>query len=291
MLRVILWMLLFSLFAVTHVTAQSQAKYQAWYRQAIDHEERLCKEAETSLKESEKLLREARTLIARATAGDMEGRYTARQAEWKAQSAISKNTLQKTRTCSRARYLAEKFIDAEAARNAIAMPLFTGGDVKVQTKDGWASWDGKTPLLSGQVIKTGTDGYAEIVLPGSPAEIHMGPNSEFAAEQDDLTLRSGRFYYLKSAIQEELKDYYGRRVILKKDVVMTVRGTRFVAIVKPGGISSVALIEGEVAFRLSRNDKEIIIRGGEQLQFRDGKILRGPEPLNPEILKETGGKP
>jgi len=271
--------------------ATTGERYDEWYRSKIDAAVHACDEAGTRLKESEKLLQEARTLIAQAAASDMKGRFTARQAEWKAQSAIRKNRLDQTRSCSRATTLRRHFLDKQANNYGyIAVPLYTRGEVKVKTWDGSeAKWDGNTPLRGGESIKTGADGYAEISFPGSPAEIHMGSNSEFFLDSDILVLQKGRFYYVKPSYQnmKEAKDFLGKHVKIPEwgDVILIIKGTRFVAVVKPGETSSVALIDGELAFRVSK-DKEVILHGGEQVLFQDGKILRGPEPLNPAILKE-----
>lgn len=259
-----------------------------WLRDQMKHAYEACHESKIKVGESQRLVERALALSAKAPPKDMAGRGVARQAEFKARSALAKNKAWNERACARARTLDQQ-LSVLPKGNDWSLPVYVRGDVKVDTGHGLKRWDGKTPLQPGQTLKTGKDGYAEMVFPDG-AELRVGPNTEFTVEKELPIFKNGSFYYARAKHDlEEFKEalLHRRFAVRTPTAVLAVRGTKFALVVDPKGPSRLALMEGEAAIIDTKSGTETVVHAGQQVEFQDANILRGPEPLDPKSFQEA----
>jgi hypothetical protein len=140
---------------------------------------------------------------------------------------------------------------------------FVSGDVQFQSigESGWQKLNSKVDLKSGDLVKSGIGGRAEVLLnPGS--YVRLGENSEF--ELEDTTLDSLRVKLYKGSAVVEATGYDGVSLEMAFDTPQTT--TRIVQ-------------RGVYRFNVTAdNVTEVIVQRG--------KILVGPEPST----TVTGGK-
>lgn len=248
----------------------------AWYQTRIESAKSACEETQSWLREAKDIEAGAKALAARAAPNDGAGRAAARQAAATAATAGSNNELASARVCGRLKRLRAGL--ANASGGSIVMPVYVRGTIIVMTPKGPAPWDGSSPLRAGEEIRTGKDGYAELVFPGSPAEVRLGPESAFTLQEDAFSLNRGRLYYFGEAAAEGLPKH---RVILGGVISCTIRGTKFAAIVRGKEAARLALFEGEVAYSDPDTGQETVIRPGQHVVFKKGRLVEGPSAFDP----------
>lgn len=139
---------------------------------------------------------------------------------------------------------------------------FVSGDVKLQTpgESGWRPLTTKDDLKSGDVLRTGSDGRAEILLnPGS--YLRLGVNSDFEladASLDDLKLK-----LFKGSAVVEATGYDGMPVTIAVETPQTrvriVRTGIYRFNVLPTGVTEVAVQKG----RALVGKRPVVLKGGE----------------------------
>lgn len=267
-----------SLFPAAHALA---APSRDWLADEMRTAQTACRQSQEEVDRSQELVREALALTAKAPAGDVAGRAVVREAELKARSALARNRLWHRRACARAGNL-EKTVAAVPGGDRWFLPVYVQGEVTVDTGGGFSPWDGKSPLGPGQTIRTGKNGYAELLVAGG-GELRIGPDAEFRAARDPQEMsvfEKGRFYYFR--LKEALLHPEEMRYQIERGsaCALAVRGTRFALVVDPGGMSRLALMDGEVALIDTRTGKETPLRAGQQVFFTGTRVLRGPEPID-----------
>jgi len=139
---------------------------------------------------------------------------------------------------------------------------FVSGDVKLQTpgRSGWRSLTTTDDLKSGDVLKTGSDGRAEVLLnPGS--YLRLGVNSEF--ELADASLDNLRLKLYKGSAVVEATGYDDMRTYILLDTPQTsvqlVRRGIYRLNITPDGRTEVAVQKG----RALVGKKPLTVKGGE----------------------------
>lgn len=232
-----------------------------------------CEAAASALYRSRELVKAARSLAAAAEPEDAAGREVAAQAAQKALEASVKNARRKQRDCARAKAFEEispRFADT------VIVPAFVRGLVEVETPEGWKKLDGKTPLVHGRTIRTGKDGYVEMVLDGG-GEIRLGPDAAFTPQAHELNVSQGAFYYLKERVARVADGLSGKPPLVRvRGLAFAVRGTRFAGAARVDGSVSIAVLEGEVSHLDEASGVATSLTPGYRAVFRDGKLAQGP---------------
>lgn len=139
---------------------------------------------------------------------------------------------------------------------------FVSGDVKLQTpgRSGWQGLTTKDDLRSGDVLKSGSDGRAELLLnPGS--YLRLGVNSEF--ELADASLDKLRLKLYKGSAVVEATGYDGMNLSILLDTPQTsvklVRRGIYRVNITPDGRTEIAVQKG----RALVGPGELPVKGGE----------------------------
>jgi hypothetical protein len=169
------------------------------------------------------------------------------------------------------------------SKTNFAMTSAIKGGVYKKTNKDWKVFDGSAPLVEGDEIQTGPDGFIEIILTDG-STIRLGPNSSFKAAR--LGEKTSVYEMLKGRIHEEyacVKKYgspCNRRLHLRTPKAnLAVRGTEFSLEVQPGGSVKVMVFEG--VLQLSEPDGAgdsvtIMVRAGEKAAFHEDGSIVGP---------------
>jgi hypothetical protein len=149
----------------------------------------------------------------------------------------------------------------------------------------WAVSTGQ-PINVGQVMITGTDGFAELSLPdGSHLEVF--PNSRFAYRANQFSLRDAIDLYLgkiRFHIQKVTKDDPSIRVN-SPTAVISVRGTVFDVEVDSTETTRVSVDEGAVAVRHRlMPGQEVLLHPGESIEVMEGVPLAASKSVIPRTI-------
>ncbi len=233
-------------------------------------------QALTALENSRNVLRHAEEI------NDQEAAAIARRA-----IAISKRAIAKMRSkilADEARLEAVEKAHRFKSKNHFAVTSMLKGGVYKKTDDGWQLFDGSAPLVEGDAIRTGSDGFTEIILTDG-SKIQLGPNSNFKAarlgeEISIYEMLKGRVHAEYACIQK-----YGlpcsRKLHLRTPIAhIGVRGTEFSLEVQPEGPVKAIVLEGAV--ELSEPDPAgdsrtiIVVRAGEKAAVGEDGSIVGP---------------
>lgn len=174
---------------------------------------------------------------------------------------------------------------AQVASGA-AMITSASGRVSIERSgELWAVTAGMS-MNVGQVMVTGTDGFAEMNLPdGSHLEIF--PNSRFAYRANQFSLRDAIDLFLgriKFHIQKVTKDDPSIRVN-SPTAVISVRGTVFDVEVDPSQTTRVSVDEGAVAVRHRlMPGNEVLLHPGESIEVQEGVPLAQAKGVVPRTV-------
>ncbi len=159
---------------------------------------------------------------------------------------------------------------------------------RVSIERGGEMWavSGGQEIQAGQVMVTGSDGFAELALPdGSRLEIF--PNSRFAFRANRFSLRDMIDLYLgkiRFHVQKLTKDDPSIRVT-SPTAVISVRGTTFDVEVSPTESTIVSVEEGAVAVRHRlMPGQEVLVQGGESIEVVADIPLAAAKPVGPRSI-------
>ncbi|MSO21493.1 MAG: hypothetical protein EXQ56_13770 [Acidobacteria bacterium] len=174
---------------------------------------------------------------------------------------------------------------AQFAMNTAQIATAAG---KVSIERGGEMWavSGGQEIQAGQVMVTGSDGFAELALPdGSRLEIF--PNSRFAFRANRFSLRDMIDLYLgkiRFHVQKLTKDDPSIRVT-SPTAVISVRGTTFDVEVSPTESTIVSVEEGAVAVRHRlMPGQEVLVQGGESIEVIADIPLAAAKPAVPRSI-------
>lgn len=177
------------------------------------------------------------------------------------------------------------------SKTNFAMTSVIKGGVYKKTNERWKVFDGSAPLVEGDEIQTGPDGFIEMMLTDG-STIRLGSNSTFKAAK--LGGKTSVYKMLKGRIHAEyacVKKYgtpCNRRLYLRTPKAnIAVRGTQFSLEVQPGGSVKVIVLEG--VLELSEPDGAgdgvtILVRAGETAAVREDGSIVGPTAIGPGSL-------
>lgn len=166
-----------------------------------------------------------------------------------------------------------------------AMASKIKGRLYKKTEEGWSAFDGKTPLMPGDEVRTGPDGLAEFILTDG-STVQIGPESILILNKISETssmyeLLRGRFHAEMNCLK---KAGTPCRYIRIGGQAVAVRGTEFNIEALPAG-SIITVIAGMVEVRLERSGQPLELQAGHRLMITaDGKI-EGPTPVELRTIK------
>lgn len=174
---------------------------------------------------------------------------------------------------------------AQVASSAAIITQATGRVSLVRSGELWAVSPGMS-MNVGQVMVTGTDGFAEMSLPdGSRLEIF--PNSRFAYRANQFSLRDAIDLFLgriKFHVQRVTKDDPSIRVN-SPTAVISVRGTVFDVEVDTNQTTRVSVDEGAVAVRHRlMPGSEVLLHPGDSIEVMEGVPLAQAKPAVPRTV-------
>lgn len=157
------------------------------------------------------------------------------------------------------------------------------GTVEIKTLKGWKTLSSDDILGPGELIRTGSDGFAEVMFDdGSRVNLHA--NSSFMlesrdGESSDYKLSLGR---IKAQIERLGRRRYAVRTPTS---VAGVRGTEFLLETTAEGDSALVVLRGEVEFGPAGKEQRISVHTGERAMLAADGSLRGPEPFDLKTLQ------
>lgn len=166
----------------------------------------------------------------------------------------------------------------------LAAPLFAEtriithvGDVQVQTGGDWEKPEQNMKLIQGDVVRTGSDGYAELEQDGN--RIQVSSDSRFRiSTSEDQGKRTGTFSMLWGRVvmvAKKLKKGDRPYTVTTPSGTAAVRGTKFSVATGKDGTTLVQVNEGEVAVagkseevRVKANQETTVPYGGDPSKIR-----------------------
>lgn len=165
-----------------------------------------------------------------------------------------------------------------------AAPLFADtriithvGDVQVNTGSEWEKPERKMKLIQGDVLRTGSDGYAELEQDGNRIQVSSNSQFRISASEDrgkrtgTLSMLWGRVVMVAKKLKKRDQPY----TITTPSSTAAVRGTNFSVATGKDGTTLVQVNEGEVAVagkseevRVRANQETTIPYGGDPSKIR-----------------------
>jgi ferric-dicitrate binding protein FerR (iron transport regulator) len=205
--------------------------------------------------------------------------------------SIAKSTLNKVQALLvrlDARLKALERLRAAEADARIGMPSVIKGNVDRMTGIGLIRFDGKTPLSPGDEIRTGPDGFAELMF-ADGSTVQIGPDSAFATK--GISARRSIYRLLKGRLHAEMECLTKERSACRRIrigtglMVIGVRGTELDINVFPDGTAIVSVISGNVELKRSDRGDAVEVKAGENLMITERGDLKSPIPLDLRSMK------
>jgi ferric-dicitrate binding protein FerR (iron transport regulator) len=212
---------------------------------------------------------------------DQQAAAIARRAVAISERAIAK--LRSKRLADEARLAAVEKAHRFKSKNHFAVTSMIKGEVYKKTDVDREVFDGKAPLVEGDEISTGSDGFAEIIFTDG-SKIKLGPNSSFKVarlgkRRSIYEVLKGRVHAEYACIKRSKMPCRGRLNVRTPMAHIGVRGTEFSLEVQPGDSVKVMVFEG--VLQLSEPDGAgdgitIMVRAGEKAAFHEDGSIVGP---------------
>jgi ferric-dicitrate binding protein FerR (iron transport regulator) len=173
------------------------------------------------------------------------------------------------------------------SKTYLGLTSIAKGGVYKKTNDGWKVFDGSTPLIAGDEIRTGPDGFTEIILTDG-SKIQLGSNSNFKAarlgeEISIYEMLKGRVHAEYDCIKKHGLPCSRRLHLRTPKVNIAVRGTEFSLEVQPGGSVKVIVLEGVLELSEPNGAGDgvtIMVGAGEKAAVRDDGSIVGPTAID-----------
>ena len=240
-----------------------------------DHQEATLQQQEVdiqgSLNKAQAALEEARRALELAKElDDKEAAAIAEEAITIASEALGRTKAKRQRVQARMAAVEKVRIwgsEAKGVRNQVGVASVIRGDVQMKTAQAWQSLDGSVPLKAGDEVRTGGDGFAELVFTdGSTVVLDADSGFKVAelGETDTIFDKiEGRLLLNYTCLKRILKGRDCRHLrILRSGASLAVRGTTFQVEARPDGATVVTVMSGVVEITPNQ--------GGETTQITYG---------------------
>lgn len=166
---------------------------------------------------------------------------------------------------------------------AAAVASIVRGTVEVKTSEGWRKLDQQRPLQPGEEIRTGADGYAEVMFDdGSRVNLHARTSFKLeseGADESSYRLSMGR-------IKSEIERLGNRRYSVRTPTAVAgVRGTEYLLEATEEGATSLTVLRGEVAFGPAGSEPATLVRKGEMAIVGKDGSMQGPRKVELRALQ------
>jgi hypothetical protein len=224
-----------------------------------------------------------------------EAESISRQAVALAEEALSEARKHKAREQARLNKF-EVFLKRESSRIAFGVPTIVKGNVFKKTKSGTVPFDGNSPVVAGDIIETGKNGFLEIALPDY-SYISIGANtsieiSELSREKKQSLYNILRTEFYLAKLNIKRKCYLpGRdgcwitRYRVAPNVAIGVRGTEFNIQQNSDGSTTLIVFEGVLEVTETNADKLIKVNAMEQLIIDKDASIHGPISVKADSIQ------
>jgi hypothetical protein len=161
------------------------------------------------------------------------------------------------------------------------------GRVYRNTEKGWVSLDPNTPFSPGEELRTGSDGFAELILTDG-STIQIGPDSTMKL----IKITSGQSFYemLKGRLHAEMYCIKAaqkrcREIQFRPGEVVAIRGTEFDIEASSNGPITVTVMEGVLEITNKEKGREAVVKAGEKVVITADGEVRGPLQVDLRLLK------
>lgn len=276
----------------TAVAQQSNSPAPAFFTNEVSILKKQIATHEQNEAEALQALEKAKKVIDLAIKeNNAEAEGISRQAITIAEEALATVQRQKARDEARLRAL-EDALKWKGSGSGFGITGIIKGEVLKKSKAGSASFDGKSPLLEGDTIETGKDGFVEIILPDY-SFVSVGIDTALEVlkldsdkMQSTYNIIKGKSYILRACLKYALKDRGLCWVTTYRvpNVDIAVRGTEFSIEINPEG-TSVTVFEGEVEV-MEKGTKRVVKAGDMERMFigEDGSV-QGPVPIRVDSIQ------
>ena len=148
------------------------------------------------------------------------------------------------------------------------------------TSDGEDRLQAGASAASGDFLRTGWRGRAELAVPERAARFHLGPSTRFRLAHDRpgvlLEIEKGRLRAIFGSEKDEVGSF-GDRLVTTPSAVLAVRGTEYGVEVGKNGETSVVVFEGVVEVKdIDGLGEPVMVRHGESCRVRMGASPSAP---------------
>jgi ferric-dicitrate binding protein FerR (iron transport regulator) len=157
------------------------------------------------------------------------------------------------------------------------------GEVTIKTPEGWKTFGKHTLLGPGEVVRTGADGFAELMF-NDGSRINLDANSSLMLESANGNTSTYRLTL--GRIKAHVKRLGDRRYKVRTPTAICgVRGTEFVLETNEAGASAVVVLQGEVAFGAAESRQSLPVRSGELAILGPDGTFSGPDSIELKSLQ------
>jgi tetratricopeptide (TPR) repeat protein len=141
------------------------------------------------------------------------------------------------------------------------------GSVYRNTEKGWVSLDPNTPFTPGEELRTGSDGFAELILTDG-STIQIGPGTtmkliKITRGQSFYEMLKGRLHAEMSCLKAAQKRC--REIQFRPGEVVAIRGTEFDIEAPSNGPVTVTVMEGVLEITNKEKGRETKVKAGEKV--------------------------
>jgi hypothetical protein len=212
----------------------------------------------------------ARTALARIRASELRDQSR----------LIALNRVSEFRSHSRALRLASPTgVGApDESKGEIAVISVIKGPMQIKTSMGWAPYNGEFPIMEGDEVRTGENGFAEIMFPGGSI-VNLDANSSFqAAKLDekefvyDKLLGRVRAYFHCAATDRQA---CAAQRFHSGGVIVSIRGTEFEMEARSDGRATIVVMDSVVEITSLEGGEAVKIHAGQKAVItKEGKVER-----------------
>lgn len=157
-----------------------------------------------------------------------------------------------------------------AVVGAVKAPVF------VKRGNGWVTFDGETPIETGDEVRTGPNGFMELIFTDGSI-VRLDANSSFVPLE--MTEKKSIFEFITGRIHAQYLCMKNRRDICRPikyrahNIGFSPRGTEFQAEISPDGKTTILVMEGTVEITPIKSNKIVVLKPGEQaIVTKDGEL-------------------
>lgn len=220
----------------------------------------------------------------------------ARQAVAVAEKALSDVRKHKAREDARLNAF-EVSLKWESIGIDFGVPTIVKGDVFKKTKSGIVPFDGNSPIIAGDIIETGKNGFLEVALPDY-SYVSMGANTSIEISELNGDKKQSLYTILKTAVATGKLNIqahclqHGRAANcwtpvykITELVAVSIRGTEFNIEQNSDGSTTLIVFEGALEVTETNTNKPVKVNAMEQLIIGKDGSIQGPISVKTDSIQ------